>query len=209
MRTKVIAILLIGIVLLGCSSTDDAKRLVQIDRKLNSGQFENVIQESKEYLQKYPDSCRGWNILGWAYLNSNNLEDAEKSFDKAIAIDKKWDNAYVGKGVMYRKMGQLDKARQNYLQAVSLVPDNAEAFSSLLVIELMAKNNKKAVEYGEKAWKLRKNLPSIPANLAVAYHYINDHAKRDEFFKHASDAGYSNLQGLKDIFSGKSSIGAQ
>lgn len=206
MRIKVIAILLIGAVLLGCSKTDDVKRLVQIDRKLNSEQYENVIQESKEYLQEYPDSCRGWNILGWAYLNADKLEDAEKSFNKAITIDEKWDNAYVGKGVLYRKKGQLDKARENYLKAVELVPDNAEAFSSLLVIELMAKNDKKAVEFGEKAWKLRKDLPSIPANLAVAYHYLGDHKKRDEFFKHASEAGYNNLQGIKDIFSGKSSL---
>jgi len=206
MKATVISILFLGIVLFGCSKSEDTKKLISIDHKMNSGQYDYVIQESEKYVQNYPNSFKGWNLLGWAYLKTDQLQKAEQCFNKAININDKCDNAYVGKGVLYRKMGKLDKARQSYLKATSLVPDNAEAFSSLLVIELMDGNDKKAVEYGEKAWALRKNLPSIPANLTIAYHYLGDLKERDKFYKHAKDLGYHNLQAIEDIINGKSSI---
>jgi hypothetical protein len=74
------------------------------------------------------------------------------------------------------------------------------------VIELVEGNDAKAVEYGERAWALRKDLPSIPANLAIAYHYLGNPKKRKEFYGHAKRAGYPDLQALDDIISGKTSI---
>jgi tetratricopeptide (TPR) repeat protein len=206
MKAKVIFILFIGVMLFGCSKSEDMDTFVSIDRKMNSGQYEYVIQETEKYIQDYPDSFKGWNLLGWAYLKMDQLQKAEECFTRSININDKWDNAYVGKGVLYRKMGKLDKARQSYLKATSLVPDNAEAFSSLLVVELLDGNNKEAVEYGEKAWALRKNLPSIPANLSIAYHYLGDFTKRDEFYKHAKELGYHNLQAIDDIIDGRTTI---
>jgi Flp pilus assembly protein TadD len=108
--------------------------------------------------------------------------------------------------VLFRQQGKLDLARQSYLKATSLVPDNAEAFSSLVVIELIQGNDAKAVEYGEKAWALRKDYPSIPANLAIAYHYLGNMQKRDEFYQHAQRLGYHDLQAVQDIFSGKTGL---
>lgn len=206
MKIKLILILFLVVTLFSCSVSDDTKKLMSIDQKMNNGQYAEAIQESNKYVQNYPKSFKGWNLLGWAYLKTDQLEKAEQCFNKSIIINEKWDNAYVGKGVLYRKIGNSNKSKQSYLKAIELVPDNAEAFSSLLVIELMEGNDKKAVEYGEHAWKLRKNYPSIPANLAVAYHYLGNLKKRDEFFNLADKLGYHNMQALEDIFNGKASI---
>jgi Flp pilus assembly protein TadD len=116
------------------------------------------------------------------------------------------DNAYVGKGVINRKNRELSKARENYLKAVEISPENAEAYASLLVIELMEGHDEKAVEYGEKAWALRKDYALIPANLAVAYHYAGDVKKRDHFYEEAKRLGYPNLEGLREIFSGRRTL---
>jgi len=205
-RTKAVLILFFAAIFFGCSESENTKKLMSIDLKMNSGQYEDVIREGDKYVKSYPGSFKGWNLLGWAYLKTDQLEKAEQCFSQSININDKWDNAYVGKGVVYRKMGKLEKAKQSYLKATSLVPDNAEAFSSLLVIELMNGNDKKAVEYGQKAWALRKDLPSIPANLAIAYHYSGDPKKRDEFFNLAKNLGYHNLQAIEDIINGKTSI---
>ena len=74
------------------------------------------------------------------------------------------------------------------------------------MIEIAEGNDAKAVEYGEKAWALRKNLASIPANLAIAYHLVGNTAKRDEFYQHAERLKYHRLDTLQDIFTGKKSI---
>jgi len=188
------------------ANQDNIQQLQEIDSRFNNAEYDYVIQELKIYLDKYPESYKGWNLLGWAYLKNDQLEQAEQSFNNSIGINAEWDNSYVGKGALYRKLGDLDKANQSYQQVLSLFPENAEAYSSLVVIELMRGNDKKAVEYGEKAWELRQDLPSIPANLSIAYHYLGDFIKRDEFYGYAQELDYHNLQALQDIFDGKTSI---
>jgi len=206
MKGKFIFIFFLTTIFFGCVKSEDTNKLISIDRKINGGQYDYAIEEGEKYVQDYPGSYKGWNLLGWAYLKTDQLNKADQCFSKSISINDKWDNAYVGKGALYRKLNRLDEAKENYLKAISIVPRNAEAFSSMLVIELMEGNNKKAVEYGEKAWAIRKDLPVIPANLAIAYHYLGEPEKRDEFYKLAKDLGYHNLQAIEDMISGKTSI---
>ncbi|MBI1249122.1 tetratricopeptide repeat protein [bacterium] len=191
---------------IGSDPTDNVSQLREIDARFHSGQIREVKIDLEMYLQEHPKSFRGWSLLGWAHLNSGNFESAKQCFDKSIAINAQSDNAYVGLGSMYRRQGDMAKARESYKRAIDILPDNPEAYSSLLVIELMDGNSEKAVEYGEKAWATRKNLASIPANLSVAYHYLGNTTKRDEFFQHAKRLNYKSLDTLKDIFEGKIDI---
>ena len=110
------------------------------------------------------------------------------------------------KGATYRSLGDNENARKSYLEAIRILPENAEAYSSLLVIELLEGNDEKAVEYGEKAWGYRKDLAGIPANLSVAYHYLGEPDKRDYFYKEAEKLGYHRLETLVDIFEGRSGL---
>ncbi len=186
--------------------SEDARRLGGIERMFDNGEYEQALPEATKYVQEYPRAFQGWALLGWIQVKVDNLDEAVECFDKALAFNPKWDNAHVGKGAAYRKKGDTDNARKSYLEAIRIVPDNPEAFSSLLVIELLDGNDEEAIEYGEKAWALRKDLPSIPSNLAVAYHYMGDYSKRDQYYEEAERLGYHKLRTLQDIFDGNISI---
>ncbi len=188
------------------SSADDMSRLSQLDERFENGDYGYVLTEGRKYVAEHPKSSKGWVVLGWAYLMTDDLPSAESCIDKSLAINPNWDNAYVAKGVLYRKRGDLDAASSSYQKAIELVPENPEAFASLLVIELMRGNDQKAVDYGEQAWALRKDYPTIPANLSVAYHYVGDYEKREEFYKHAERLGYRKLTVLRDIYEGRRSL---
>lgn len=185
---------------------DDQARLNAIDNRFIAGDFEYAVTALTKYVEEYPESPQAWSLLGWAYGKTDQYEIAEECFQKAIQLNPNWDNAYVGIGALYRKTGKIDKAREAYLNAIKIYPENGEAYSSLLVLELIEGNDEKAVEYGELGWKLRQDLPSIAANLSVAYHYLGNEAKRDEFYEHAKRLQYHRLQQLDDIFIGKMSI---
>ncbi len=180
--------------------------LLSLDKLFNQGDFEGVIENATNYLKEHPDSYMVWSQLGWANLKLDNDEQARECLNRAIEIEPKWDNAYIGLGVLCRKQDDLSGARANYLKAISIVPDNAEAFSSLLVIELMDGNDNEAVKYGEQAWTLRNNSPTIAANLAIAYHYFGDTEKRDEFLEYARKLGYYNMAAIQEIIDGKASL---
>ena len=208
MDRLIVALLLSLAVLAGCTdsvgaASEDLRSLERIDQRITNGDFDYALAEATKYVEEYPRSFKGWGLLGWVYLKTNELEKAQECFDKSLGINPRWDNAHVGKGATYRKAGDNDNARKSYLKAISILPDNAEAYSSLSVIEMLEDHSDKAVEYGEKAWALRKDLPSVPANLAIAYHYLGDNSKRDHYYKHAERLGYYRLQTVKDIFDGK------
>ncbi len=211
MKSLLIILLVSSLVFSSCAesterSIDNIPRLVEINRILTSGNAEKARVEATQYVQDYPHSFQGWGLRGWVSLDFDEVESAVGFFDKALILNPKWDNAYVGKGVAFRKLGDNHKARAAYLQAISIAPKNPEAFSSLLVIELSDGNSERAVEYGEKAWALRKDHPNIAANLAVAYHYFGNQEKRDLYFEHAVRLGYSNIEAVRNIFNGTDSI---
>lgn len=206
MNLRVVCACVLAACALGCSEPDEAERLAELDRGILRGDYEHVIQEAGKYVREHPDSYRGWNTLGWAYVKSGQVEKADECFDTSIRINDQWDNAYVGKGVVCRKTDRPDEARQWYLKAIEREPDNPQALSSLLTIELLDGNDRKAIEYGEKAWALEKDHPSVAANLSVAYHYAGDLARRDAFYEHARRLSYHDLQALRDIFDGTRSI---
>lgn len=187
-------------------SEEAYSRLETIDARFNAGDFEYAEREGQRFVDEHPDSFQGWLLMGWVYSKTDRLDQAQECFEKSIALNPKSDNAYVGIGVIHRKRGDPDAARTAYLKAIEMLPDNAEAYSSLMVIELQAGNDNKAVEYGEKAWGMRNDLAIIPANLAIAYHYQGDFAKRDQFYEHAKRLNYPNMQALDDIFSGITTI---
>lgn len=184
------------------NSTDDAERLAKIDKHFNTGDYDRAFKETVSYTEEYPGSYQGWCLLGWVYLKKDDTQMAAVCFNKSLKINPKSDNAYVGKGVLHRKAGDLNAARKSYQKAIDLVPENAEALSSLLVIEILEKNYATAVECGEKAWEIRKDSATIAANLAVAHHYLNNEAKKQQYYKAAKKLGYPQMNGLDQIFAG-------
>lgn len=197
---KNILLILICTLLFSCSETEEVAFLLKTDAKMNKGQFELVIQDCEQFLRQNEKSHRAWTLMGWAYLKSDSLKKAEECFLKSVSIEPKWENALVGMGTLRRKQGDLNGAREFYQKAISVLPENAEAFSSLLVIELLEGNYDKAVEYGEKSWSLRKNNSAIPANLSLAYHYVDSIEKRDAFFEEAKRLKYHRLSTLEKLF---------
>ncbi len=87
------------------------------------------------------------------------------------------------------------------------MPQNPEALSSLLVIELIDGRYDEAVALGERAWQRNKVLASIPANLCIAYHYQGNPTKRDHYYQKAKDLKYAKMTALDDVIAGRSIIG--
>ncbi|MEM7478068.1 MAG: tetratricopeptide repeat protein [Planctomycetota bacterium] len=208
MKSQLLCSLAILSAFIGCSKfgelgSNDWDRFIAIQDGFDKGDFEYVLAECPKYLEDYPKSDEAWNVLGWAHLKFDEFPEAEECFDRALELNPKCDNAYVGKGSMYRKLGSNDKARASYAEAIKLVPDNAEAYTSLLVVELLEGNHQAAVDAGEKGWQYRKDYAVIPANLSIAYHFLGDFAKRDEFYAHAKRLQYYRMDTLDEIISGE------
>lgn len=185
---------------------DDMQRLGELDRRVDQGAYASAIDELPRYIAEHPKSYRAWSLLGFAYARSDQPDRALAAFDESLKLNPEWDNAYVGKGVVHRMRGELDEALASYRRAIELSPRNSHAYTSIAVIEIQRGNDDAAVAAAEQAWSLDRRTPEVAANLAVAYHYAGDTAKRQEMYEHAERLGYPKLESLDDIFAGRSSL---
>lgn len=207
MMSRIGGILAVSFFLWGCDQVkqepeQDLAKIQSINSSFETGDYEAARNEVESYTEKYPECHQGWRLYGWSHAKLNELEEAAVGFNKAIELNPQADNAYVGLGVVKRKKGDLSGAREAYAEAIKIAPKNAEAFSSLLVIEIIDKDYRKAVEYGERSWALRKDLASIPANLAVAYHFLGNDEKKFYFYNEAKKLRYHLIENIDEIFEG-------
>ncbi len=188
-----------------CGEINKQIELGEITQKYLDGNMEEAKTELIEFLETYDDKT-AWTILGNLYSDIDDDSMAIVAYGNALRIDKEYEEAISGIGIIYRKKGDYKKAAKFYNRAIEINPKYAQAYSSLAVIELKLLNFDKAVEYGEKAYKFDKQDGAVAANLSVSYHYFGDTIKRDEFYDVAEDLGYKNLVTLKQIFSGELTV---
>lgn len=144
--------------------------------------------------------------MGTVALELENDSLAAIVFDKALSLNPKDFKALTGLGVLARKNKEYDKAAEYYYKAITIDPSYGNAYASLLIIELKRGNYQTAVDLGEKASRLDPNSLGIKGNLAVAYNFNNQFAKRDSLINEITAKGYPYIDNLKLIFNGISTI---
>lgn len=75
---------------------------------------EAAIARLQPRLASHPNDISLQILAGTVYMASNNLQDAEKAFLKAIEIDQANLEAFSRLGTVYLRQNKLDEARRNY-----------------------------------------------------------------------------------------------
>lgn len=94
--------------------------------------YEKAVQDLLDLVQLNPQGAAGYyNNIGICYLEQNKLQDAEKYFKLSIEKKNDFPTPYGNLGKVYEIMGDKEKAKENYLKAVALDPNNTEAKKNL------------------------------------------------------------------------------
>lgn len=83
--------------------------------KLN--QPSKAVTLAEKAFRSHPNQPMSFNLIGWAQVGNNQLEDAEKNLQKALTLDPQLDAAYLNLGSLWEKRGQFDKALGYYGKA--------------------------------------------------------------------------------------------
>ena len=81
-----------------------------------SGHMEEAIASIRKYLERHPRSVRGWEELGWRYLQKGKTDSAEAAFHRVLEIDPTFLEAQSGIGRCYYQRGNLNKAVDTFEQ---------------------------------------------------------------------------------------------
>jgi tetratricopeptide (TPR) repeat protein len=79
-----------------------------------------AIISIKRAIRECPDYPLAYNMLGYAYLDLDQYDDAEKAFDKYIELAPTLANPYDSKGDYFMATGQFGKAYDSYMKAIEI-----------------------------------------------------------------------------------------
>ena len=84
--------------------------------------------------EAHPDLSGAWTNLGITRVKLGDSDGAEAAFKRALATDAANDVACNQLGMLYRRSGRHDAARDSYLQGIAANPDNANLHWNLAIL---------------------------------------------------------------------------
>ncbi len=106
--------------------------------------------------------------LGQAWQHLGQLEQAERHFEAAIAIDPNDTHAIDRVALLVYQQGRYADAARWYAELAKLWPANAQTFANLAAAQAQAGNPQEAVRTFEHALSLDPNLEAARHGLALA-----------------------------------------
>jgi len=149
-----------------------------------------------------PASYRGHNEIGVIYLNDyQDYDKAIMEFEKAIAINPSFDQAYDNLGVAYDHKGNLDEAIVQHKKAIELNPYNAKSFNNLGNAYNKLNRFDEAIANYQNALKLNPDYKAVYNNLGVIYYKKGMYKEAREYWEHALkiDPNFKMVQENLDI----------
>ena len=80
---------------------------------IDAKNWTKAIADLRKIIAASPKSADAYNLLGYSYRNSGNYDRAGQAYDKALKLNPKHTGALEYQGVLFVKLGQLDKAKAN------------------------------------------------------------------------------------------------
>ena len=91
------------------------------------------IEHYKKKGELHPHKASYWNALGYYYLKSGKLQEAEAHLLKAIETDSSYPIPHNNLGVVYLEQGRLEQAEEEFRRAVELKRNYSKAQYNLAV----------------------------------------------------------------------------
>jgi tetratricopeptide (TPR) repeat protein len=93
--------------------------------------YEAAIQTYQDLLRANPKNAVFMNMIGIAYLNLGNYNQAKKYFSRATKADKKYSSAVNNLGMVYYHQKDFGRAIREYQRAVTIDPGLAGTHANL------------------------------------------------------------------------------
>jgi tetratricopeptide (TPR) repeat protein len=131
---------------------------------IQTGQSHEAEAAIRRALELRPDATEALVALGSILEALNRLEDAKTSYQRAIQLNPNTENAFRALGGLLSRLGGADAEATLFLRtALTLKPDDADAYTALGNIMMRQKQTAEALDMFRRAQTLRP-LVTWPAN---------------------------------------------
>ncbi len=108
------------------------------------------VKALKDILQKDPKNLSAWVELGNIYFDTNQPQEAIDAYSKYLAIKPDNPDVRTDMGIMYRKLGDFDRALKEFQAAAQSDPKHANSRYNMGIVLLHDKHD---IKGAIKAWE--------------------------------------------------------
>tara|TARA_B100001057_G_C22858417_1_gene953532 strand:+ start:117 stop:1658 length:1542 start_codon:yes stop_codon:yes gene_type:complete len=164
-------------------SNDIKNQINKIVNHYNLGDYNKVIELSKIFIKKFPESDFVMNIMSLSFQKIGKFDQAEKLLMLAHEINV--DNLSVINNIANNFKYKLDfkNAEKFYLIVLEKEPYNTSALLNFGNLKFTLNKNEEALELLLKALETNDKLIPIHLNLAIVYQSLGNFKKAIEHLK--------------------------
>jgi len=107
----------------------------------------NTLEES---VKKNPRDLHAWIQLGNHYFDDNKPRDAIRAYEHALSINADNPDVLTDLGIMYRQLGEFERAVEKFTQASAINPQHEQSRFNLGVVLFFDLHRK---DEARKAWR--------------------------------------------------------
>lgn len=147
-----------------------------------SGEYTSTINKANVLIKKYPQSYKGYNILGIAEAYNGKFQDGVNNINKSLSIKPDYGYGLFNKALSYELFGYYDQALVFYDQA-------------LKVEQYLWSYYGKASIYGR-----RGDIQNVSVNLNLAFSLAKDEQEKSQVKKEAeNEADFDPVKNTKEF----------
>jgi membrane associated rhomboid family serine protease/Tfp pilus assembly protein PilF len=136
---------------------------------LGEGKTDQAITEFQIVLRSRPDFPPAHYLLGRAYAEKKDYDNAEAEFQRAIALNSKNENSYYNLGYAYLEQKKLPQARETFQRLLGVSPQSADAHFGLAAVSMVEQNYQLAIQEYQAAARLDPEMQGVHFNEGLAH----------------------------------------
>lgn len=115
----------------GTQAAPAAPSLATARADIAAKNWTKAIADLKLIVAASPGNADAFNLLGYSYRNAGSYQLAGRAYAKALKLDPKHTGALEYQGVLFIKLGQLDKAKANLEKIKGICGTSCEEYTDL------------------------------------------------------------------------------
>ncbi|MCH7857506.1 MAG: tetratricopeptide repeat protein [Gemmatimonadetes bacterium] len=126
-----------------------------------SGHFDEFLETAQVAASLDPLSLHNLDTLGTAHLHAGSLRDSLIHYDRALEIDPTFRTAIEGRALAYDRLGEHDRAIEEFLRYRALTPGGVGGLGTGAYIFARAGRTEEALGYLAELEELERTSPEL------------------------------------------------
>jgi len=170
---------------------EEAQAIIELFQQKN---FVKATDEATKLVAKYPNSALARNLLGTAFLQNKQFDEAKNNFEAAINLDGKSAQAYVNLGNYFNLQEDFNRALDSYQMAYKCKPDLLAAYTNSANIYLKLNRFHDASIMYEKGLLVAPERLDLKMALANVYFRTENYLNAQKYFAQINQVQENNWE---------------